>query len=682
MSCGNVWTSIPYGKPMLNQTFHVLTENLVPRPVWVPGQLYIGGIGLAKGYWRDEEKTNASFIEDPASGQRLYRTGDLGRYLPDGNIEFLGREDFQIKLRGYRIELGEIEAAISAHADVHEAVVVVREDVPGDRRLVGYYVARERQGPETDELLSSIREKLPAYMIPSLVKLDVLPRTINGKLDRAALPAPERTPPETGGAFMAPRTRVEQQLADIISEILGVEKLGIRDNFFDRGGHSLQVTRAISRIHRAFQAQIPLARFYQVPTVEGLALELIHILAKANSPKDMQIALAQQEAWSETLPVASNGNARRKALSASTTQPDGASNPGFSAARDGLEHQLTKICGEIFGVPKIGIHHNFFELGGDSLLVARLLARIEREFSRRLTVASVFASPTIEQLATLLRNSTTPTPFTQLFPIQPAGSKPPFFCVGVTIGGGFFYRPLSRYLGIEQPMLGVQLDQSVVDQLHVPYTVEELAGYMVQAICKQQHGPYFLGGFCNNGTLVYETARQLLKAGHRVALLAIFEARNDAYFRRNSNGHGKYWKRLAFHLQKLRQQNSVDACRYLGERLNALWQTVHTNSWDLFHEFRARRSAVRLTDIDEILSVALTTYKPKPYPGRVAIFRADTKADEALSGWRGVIAGPVEVHDVPGAHMGMFFDPHVSHWAGRLAACIDNASEPFERRQP
>src|ERR1700730_2157465 len=146
------WTSIPYGKPMLNQSFCVLTETLAPRPVWVPGQLYIGGIGVAKGYWRDAEKTNASFIQDPDTGQRLYRTGDLGRYLPDGNIEFLGREDFQIKLRGYRIELGEIEAAIKAHAGLRDAVVVVREDVPGDRRLVGYYVAGERRGPEPAEL--------------------------------------------------------------------------------------------------------------------------------------------------------------------------------------------------------------------------------------------------------------------------------------------------------------------------------------------------------------------------------------------------------------------------------------------------------------------------------------------------------------------------------------------------
>jgi thioesterase domain-containing protein len=279
----------------------------------------------------------------------------------------------------------------------------------------------------------------------------------------------------------------------------------------------------------------------------------------------------------------------------------------------------------------------------------------------------------------LLRNSSAPTRFTQLFPIQPAGSKPPFFCIGVTIGGGFFYRPLSQHLGIEQPMLGVQLDQSVVDQLHAPYAVEELAGYMVQAIREQQpQGPYFLGGFCNNGTLVYETARQLLKQGHLVALLAIFDARNHAYFRHNSNGR-RLWKRVPFHLQELRQLKSADACRYIGVRLKALWQTVRRNAWDRFNEIRARRSVVRLTDLERIFSLALEKYTPKPYPGRVALFRAETKSDEALSGWRDVITGSVEAHDVPGNHMGIFFDPHVNQLASQLAACIDNASELVTR---
>ncbi|MFY9528963.1 MAG: thioesterase domain-containing protein [Candidatus Acidiferrales bacterium] len=254
--------------------------------------------------------------------------------------------------------------------------------------------------------------------------------------------------------------------------------------------------------------------------------------------------------------------------------------------------------------------------------------------------------------------------------------------MGVSIGAGFFYRSLSDHLGIEQPMLGVQLDQSVVDQLHVPYAVEELAGYMVQAIREQQpQGPYFLGGFCNNGTLVYETARQLLQQGHLVALLAIFDARNHAYFRHNSTGrrNGGLWKRIPFHLQELRQLSSADAYRYIGVRLKALWQTVRRNAWDLFNEIRARRSVVRLMDLERIFSLALKNYNPEPYPGRVALFRADTKSDEALSGWLHVITGSVEVHEVPGNHMGMFFDPHVNQLASRLAACIDNAIELVTR---
>ncbi|MFY9528962.1 MAG: amino acid adenylation domain-containing protein [Candidatus Acidiferrales bacterium] len=543
------WTSIPYGKPMLNQSFHVLTETLAPRPVWVPGQLYIGGIGVAKGYWRDEEKTSASFIQDPATGQRLYRTGDLGRYLPDGNIEFLGREDFQIKLRGYRIELGEIEAAIKAHAGVREAVVVVREDVPGDRRLVGYCVARERQGPDLRELRAFLKRGLPEYMVPAaLVFLDTLPLTSNGKVDRRALPAPD--------------------------------------------------------------------------------------------------------------------------------QPDGAHAPGFLAPRDDLETRLTKIWEEILGVRNIGIQHNLFEVGAHSLLVARLLTRIEREFGKKLTFASVFGAPTIEQLAALLRDSSAPTRFTQVFPIQPAGSKPPLFC----IRAGFPFRPLSEYLGTEQPILGLHFDPSVVEQLHVPYTVEELAGYMVQAIREQQpQGPYFLGGFCNNGLIAYETARQLLQQGHEVALLAMFDTRSPAYFRHISNGHRRgvlrKWRRIPYHLQKLRQLKRADAYRYIGQRLEELWQTVRRAAWELSTEVCARRSAGRLTDFERIFFLALKNYNPEPYPGRVALFRADTKSDEALSGWRDVITGPVQAHVVPGTHLGMLADPSVQHLASRLAACIDEASE-------
>lgn len=476
--------------------------------------------------------------------------------------------------------------------------------------------------------------------------------------------APARTSPRTGEAFAAPRTQLEQQLTDIVAGILGLEKVGIGDNFFDLGGHSLLVAQAISRIRRAFQVQIPLARFYHMPTVEGLASEVITRLANEKSPAGMHAVPVQ---------ISSNGKVDRRTLS-EPGQPDGARGPGILTARDDVEARLTRIWEEILGVSTIGIQHDFFELGGDLRLVAPLLARIEREFGRRLTPNSVLASPTIEQLAALLRNSRAPTPFTQLFPIQPAGSKPPFFCVGVSIGGGFFYRPLAQHLGIEQPLLGVQFDRSLVDQLHVPYALDELAAYMVRAIREQRpQGPYFLGGFCDHGTLAYETARQLLNQGQAVALLVLFDARNPAYS--NGRRNGQLWRRVPFHLQKLRQLERAEACRYIGVRLKPLWQAVRGNAGDLFKEIRARRKVVRLTDLEQIFTRALERYQPKPYPGRVALFRADTKSDEALSGWRDVITGSVELHDVAGNHMGMFFDPYVNHWASRLAACMDKAGE-------
>ena len=380
---------------------------------------------------------------------------------------------------------------------------------------------------------------------------------------------------------------------------------------------------------------------------------------------------------SESLPRFSNKSVDRQLLVAAG-QPNDAHDVGVLASRDDLETRLTRILEEITGVPTVGIQQNLFELGVDSLLIARLLARIERELGRRLTFLSVVAAPTIEQIAALLHNSSAPTRSTQLFPIQPEGSESPFFCIGVTIGGGFFYRPLAERLRTDRPVLGLQLDRSIVDELHTPYSIEELAGYMVQAVREQQsQGPYFLGGFCDNGTLVYETARQLLKQGHPVALLAIFDASNLAYFERRSNGLGyhRLWKRVPFHLHQLQQMKSADACRYIAVRVKALWQTAHRNAWALVKKIRTHRSAVRLTDLEQIFSSALERYNPKPYPGRVAFFRAEANSDEDLTGWLGVITGPTELHNVPGYHMEMFLDPHVDHLASRLAACIDKASE-------
>ncbi len=265
--------SIPYGRPMVNQTFHVLDSHLQPRPTWVPGHLYIGGVGLAKGYWRDPVKTAASFIVHPETGERLYRTGDLGRYLPGGDIEFLGREDSQVKIRGYRVELGEIEAALTGHPQVRDAVVVARDGgAPGEKRLNAYVVPEPDTGLDTAALRAFLKERLPDYMVPSgFLFLDSLPLTSNGKVDRKALPVFDQEPARRRREYVAPRTEIEEALAAICAETLGVEALGIHDDFFEMGGDSLMAIRAIFRIRKTVGIELPVRGFFEAPTIADLA---------------------------------------------------------------------------------------------------------------------------------------------------------------------------------------------------------------------------------------------------------------------------------------------------------------------------------------------------------------------------------------------------------------------------
>jgi amino acid adenylation domain-containing protein/FkbM family methyltransferase len=269
-------TNLPIGHPIANTEVYLLDENLEPVPVGVNGEVYIGGDGLARGYLNAAALTAEKFVPHPfpigEPGARLYRTGDLARYLADGRIEFIGRRDQQVKIRGFRIELGEIEVALSQHPAVREVAVMAREDVPGDRRLVAYIVSDREPAPTTTELRSFLLERLPEYMIPlAFVLLGELPLTTNGKVDRRSLPAPEQARPDMGEAFVAPRTPLEQALADIWCEVLGVERVGMHDDFFELGGHSLLATQVVSRVRETFQINLPLRALFESPTVETLA---------------------------------------------------------------------------------------------------------------------------------------------------------------------------------------------------------------------------------------------------------------------------------------------------------------------------------------------------------------------------------------------------------------------------
>jgi acyl-coenzyme A synthetase/AMP-(fatty) acid ligase/acyl carrier protein len=283
--------SIPIGKPIGNTQVYILDSYLNPVPMGVTGEIYIGGDGLARGYLNRPELTAERFIYHSFDGQveqRLYKTGDLARYLADGNIEFLGRIDDQVKIGGYRIELGEIETVLRSHPGVRQCAVTVREDRPDDKRLIGYVVMQPDAQLKIDDLRGFLKQKLPAYMIPSvLVQLDELPLLPNRKVHRKALPAPDGSRPELDNSYVPPRTSIEQTLVDIWREILRLEKVGIHDNFFDLGGHSLLATKIISRVRDALKIDLPLRTLFETPTIQGLAQNLYSGRDERDAPRSL-----------------------------------------------------------------------------------------------------------------------------------------------------------------------------------------------------------------------------------------------------------------------------------------------------------------------------------------------------------------------------------------------------------
>ncbi|WP_414573137.1 amino acid adenylation domain-containing protein [Nostoc sp. CCY 9925] len=541
----------PIGCAIANTQIYILNENLEPAAIGQSGELHIGGAGLARGYLNRPDLTSEKFIPDPFTKEpeaRLYKTGDLARYLDNGNIEFLGRLDNQVKVRGFRIELAEIEAILAQHAGIQQTVVIATEDNPGDQRLVAYIVPHREQTPMFDEVRHFLKQKLPNYMLPnSFVLLDDLPLTPNGKVDRRTLRASHQTIQQSKDIFLAPQ--------------------------------------------------------------------------------------------------------------------------------DELELELTKIWQKVLGIQPISIKNNFFEMGGHSLLAVRLFAEIEKTLGKNLPLATLLQASTIEELANILRQPGWVKPWSSLVPIQPKGSKPPFFLVHAVGGNILSYCDLARHLGLNQPVYGLQAQG--LDGKTPPHTrIEDMAAQYIKEIrTVQPNGPYFLGGASFGGTVVFEMAQQLYAQGEKVALLSLLDSAGL------NNLPTRFFDLVSGHLNNLAQLKPQEQLTYIWERLEwhiskRIPKPIHQLFLKLRDMDRSPQTLYNLNVLEANLH-ASKNYLLQVYPSHLTLFRAKLKSSrrysDPLGGWGGLALEGVEVHEIPGDHTSILIEPHVQVLAEKLKACLDEA---------
>jgi amino acid adenylation domain-containing protein/FkbH-like protein len=557
-------TNVPIGRPIANTQVYILDPHLNPVPAGVPGELYTGGDGLARGYWNRPELTAEKFIPNPFGppGALLYKTGDLARYLADGRIEFLGRMDQQVKIRGLRIEPGEIENALAKHPGVRNCVITLDGVGARSKRLVAYVVPAAQPPPNTSELRSFLGALLPDFMIPAVfIPLEKFPLTSNGKVDRRALPAPERARPDLEKQYSAPRNAEEKQLVSIWENVLGVSPIGVEDKFFELGGHSL--------------------------------------------------------------------------------------------------------------------------------LAVKLVGQIERAFGKKLRLATIFQTPTIAQLAAILREEAGEDQPSSIVELQPEGRQPPLFLVHGAGGGMFWgYINLSRHLGREQAVYGFK-SRGLDGAEEFPSIEEMAAHYLTDLRRVQPRGPYHLGGYCFGGIVAYEMARQLARQNEPVAFLALFNCAppNSRYTRI------PWTARWFFRLLRNLVYWVTYACSWTPSQRREFVRWKWTLLKRRLHQWRPQptgQSTIEAGDVVDLSSFtrderrvweahirALMKYQPQPFPGRVHLFRTSGHAlwcsFDRDYGWGDLARGGVEVTVVPGAHEKILKEPCVAILANNLHEALTRA---------
>jgi len=523
--------TVPIGRPIANTKAYVVDESMQPVPLGVPGELCLGGCGLAAGYLHSPELTSERFAPDPfcdIEGERLYRTGDLARHREDGDLEFLGRLDRQVKLRGFRIELAEIETVLNGSPGVREAAVVLREGTASDKQLVAYVVPAAGRAPGPSDLRSILSKRLPDYMIPSFfVLLERLPLTAVGKIDRGALPSPPSSA-AAGSSGGEMSTHLETQLAEVWEDVLGIRNIG----------------------------------------------------------------------------------------------PD-----------DG-----------------------FFELGGHSLLAVRLFAKMEKVLGRRLPLATILQGPTIRSMAKLLSEEGWEPSKAVLAPIWPEGSLPPLYCVHAAGGNVLTYASLARCLGPDQPVYGLRAEGIYPGEYPIDRVETMASCYVEKILSNQPEGPYYISGYSAGGVIAFEVARQLLKTGRDVALLALFATHRPGkdYARRLWHARAPWWqldRRTKRLVRGWYTRAVVSVCRLLGRAIPSF----------LVHRC-----------VKETMRRAVDRYEAAPYPGRTVLFLADKDWKlEPLNGWGPYFGENLQTVTVPGKHGSLFDASSAARLAAELRGCLE-----------
>ena len=539
---------ISIGRPIANTTLYVLDVNFRLVPIGVPGELYIGGDGVACGYLNRPELTAERFIANPFGNPGvLYRTGDIVRYLPDGRLEILGRNDGQVKVRGFRIELGDVESALCACPEVSAAAAAVRHSAAGESILIGYFVPRPGFTADAATLRASLASHLPDYMVPTfLVQLSELPLTPNGKVDRKALPAPGTVQPELTAA--------------------------------SRGADALETT-------------------------------LLGI-------------------WESTL-----------------------------------------------GIRPIRTSDNFFDLGGHSVLAARIFARMEKVLGKSLPLATLFQAPTVETLAAVIRKSEWKPMWSSLVPIRPAGTKAPFFFVHPIGGNVLNFSGFCSHFGPDQPIYGLQARG--LNGEEAPHTtVEEMAADYIQSIRGvQPEGPYYIGGFSAGGVVAFEIARQLQSVAQPVGILALLDTEILTHSQEDSSTQHRlhHWFRMA--RLNLRFASRVSPLEFLDKKLFNLRMRRKLLAWSV-RERLGLSIDPSILSAEEGFLLAFKRYVPLPYCGDATLFRTGdgTGYRDPNLGWGPIIGGHLDIQEVTGDHDTILQEPHIGMLARLLETSLAKAT--------